>query len=96
MICEKCQENPATHSVVVNGVYYPNICNVCKILIDSKQTPSSGHASWERGIDLEDHTFDLLQPYGANGKPNPDFIKAYPDKASAIFSDEEIMKILRS
>lgn len=56
---------------------------------------SSGHAEWERGRDLEDHQFDLAQPYNSDGSINVDFARVYPDKAKAIFSDDELNKAMR-
>ncbi len=38
---------------------------------------------------------DMMQPWaeGKDQKPNPDFIKAYPDRAKDYFSDEELNKL---
>lgn len=89
MKCALCK-NKAEIGVIVKGKYL-------KLCLDCKPLPkvSSGYAEWERGRDLEDHQFDVLQPYGANGKPNPDFIKAYPKQARAVFTDEQINDTLR-
>jgi len=91
----KCTLNcprEAIKSAVIGGVYYPNICHAHISQLSKKQRPSSGHAAWERGRDLEDHEADIAQPYSADGKPNPVFIRAYPEKARQHFSDEEIRK----
>jgi hypothetical protein len=41
------------------------------------------------------HGRDILQPYapGKDMNPNPDFVKAYPDKAKDYFSDEQLTKM---
>ena len=33
---------------------------------------------------------DLVQPWGLDGKPNPDFIKLYPDQAIKNFSEKDL------
>jgi hypothetical protein len=47
-------------------------------------------------MDIEDHQMDVQQPHNSDGSPNVSFIKAYPKQASAIFSDDDIKKTLRS
>lgn len=41
--------------------------------------------------DYEDHAHDLIQPYMADGTPNPDFIEYYPEDAKnyGFISDKE-------
>lgn len=41
------------------------------------------------------HDGDIIQPWspGKDPKPNPDFIKAYPEKAQDYFTDEELEKM---
>lgn len=90
--CEVCGDETVIIGAVVNGKYYRCICHKC--LSKSRQI-SSGHADWQRGRDLEDHLFELLQPYNADGTRNADFIKAYPTQASAIFTKKEMDDTLR-
>lgn len=91
-LCLICNQNPATASAIVQGTYYRSVCSSCK----AQPNVSSGHARWERSIDAEDHEFDIMQPYGADGKPNAQFVKAYPRQSAALFSQEEMDKIIRS
>lgn len=37
---------------------------------------------------------DILQPFiGKDNKPNPDFAKAYPDRAKDYFKDSDLKKL---
>ena len=87
MKCQICQQNPATVSAVIDGVYYKHLCHSCK---SARNQISSGHARWARSVDLEDHEADIQQPYNADGTVNADFARLYPDKARAIFSEKQI------
>jgi hypothetical protein len=77
-----------THSAVLHGQYYKNLCSDCLTRLQAN-SPSSGHASFNRQQDYIDHQADVLQPH-AGGKPHTAFIRAYPDKARAMFTPEEI------
>lgn len=41
------------------------------------------------------HDGDILQPWapGKDPKPNPDFVKAYPQMAKEYFTDEQLKKM---
>ena len=90
MLCESCHQNrPDTKSAVVNGIYYRNICQLC---LAGRRQVSSGHARWSRSIDAEDNEWAIQQPWGADGLPNPKFIRLYPDKARNHFTEDEIRR----
>lgn len=36
---------------------------------------------------------DILQPYDAHGKPNRDFVLAYPEQRKNYFSSEDLKKL---
>lgn len=91
MTCDECRHYPGTKAAVIQGVYYAHLCGICEVRLNKRQTPSSGAADWARGRDYEDHLHDIVQPY-TDGHANPDFIKAYPDKARQMFSEEELRK----
>lgn len=66
--------------LLVNGKYYPdknaedaesNLPPLAKQARISKMTQ-----------EYDRHDIDLVQPYLPNGKPNPDFIKYYPEEAA--------------
>lgn len=90
-LCERCDKNPATNSAIIQGIYYQHICKGCMV---SPQV-SSGAARWDRTIDMEDSQFDVMQPYSANGKINPEFVKAYPKQSKAIFTQKEMDDAIR-
>jgi hypothetical protein len=81
----------AGRSAIIKGVYYARICDTHFTQLTSGQTPSSGHASYNRQRDLEDHLADVAQPF-VGGKPNPDFIKLYPEQAARHFTPDEMRK----
>lgn len=88
--CSVCKTNPSELSAVVSGVFYKDLCRDCKALLHKGQSPSSGHARWERSIDAEDHEGDIQQPYNADGTINVKFAKLYPKQAKELFSEEQI------
>lgn len=88
-LCARCKKNNAKRgsSAILNGEFYELICESC---LNSTIQVTSGAARWERTIDAEDHEADIQQPYSADGSINRKFISLYPDKARAIFSEEQI------
>lgn len=87
MLCEICAQNSADASAIVRGVYYKNICLFCRM---NGNEVSSGHAVWSRGIDVEDHEADIMQPYNSDGTINTRFAKLYPKQAKALFTEEQL------
>lgn len=83
--CENCHQNPAEIGIIVEGKY-SKVCADCKPLPQI----SSGHARWERGVDLEDHEAEIMQPYNADGTINARFAKLYPKQAKALFNDKQL------
>lgn len=51
---------------------------------------SSGHAEWNRTIDMQDHEADIQQPYNKDGTINTRFAKLYPKQAKALFTEVEL------
>lgn len=68
-------------------MYYREVCGSCKL---SNNIVSSGHASWSRTIDIEDHEADVQQPYNSDGTINTRFAKLYPKQAKVLFTEEQI------
>lgn len=75
-------------SALIRGQYCKNLCEDCLAKLQAN-SPSSGHASFNRQMDYIDHEADIVQPY-AGGKPHTAFIRAYPDKARKMFTDAEM------
>ena len=64
--------------ILVGGKYYKN----------ASEAPQEAHAvvgtqvlSYGRESASKRYDMELIQPYLADGKPNPDFIKYYPKEA---------------
>lgn len=87
MLCELCQKNKSSCSAVIDGQYYRGVCSACKT---AKLVISSGHARWERSIDIEDHEHEIQQPYNADGSINTLFAKLYPVQAKALFTEDKM------
>jgi hypothetical protein len=87
MYCEICKKRKASFSAIVGDVYYKDICTTCKL---QHNKVSTGHADWNRTIDLQDHEHEILQPYNADGTINTKFARLYPKQAKALFTDVEL------
>lgn len=93
MICPVCkQEKPSLSSAVVNGVYLSRRCDDC--LAMPKGKPHAGSKEFDRERQRKNFRKDLIQGM-VNGKPNADFLRAYPDKAHERFTPEEIRDLER-
>jgi hypothetical protein len=78
-----CTNNLAT---VANGVYTTG-CYTC---IERKQSAEFAH-KFNRDRMKENHRKDLLQRWNGD-KPNPDYLRAYPEKSREYFTEDEIRK----
>lgn len=74
-------------SVYVNGKFYddPDSEDLKKL----NKPLNWRHAEHERDWQRKKNYGDIVQPW-ENGKPNPDFVKRYPDRARDYFSDSEL------
>lgn len=86
-LCERCNKRNAEYGAIIQGIYY-HLCGQCM----PRSKVSSGHARWERSIDLEDHEADIQQPYNADGSINPDFARLYPKQAAALFTPDQLRR----
>jgi len=44
--------------------------------------------------DRDKNAKDVIQPWSGKGnKPNPDFVKAYPEHASSYFNNEQLRQL---
>lgn len=93
MICPVCkQDKPSLSSAVVNGVYLSRRCDDC--LAIPKAQSHSGAGEFKRNEQRHNFRKDLIQGM-VDGKPNADFLKAYPDKAHERFTEQEIRDLER-
>lgn len=86
MKCGLCGKK-ANKAGVINGVFYSNLCTAC--IMKDQRIANAGSAQYSRDRDREDHLRDMIQPW-VNGKPNPEFIREYPEYAKDNFTKEEI------
>lgn len=70
---------------IINGKYVENPTS--DELADN--TRFLDGAQYFRESEREDNYIDVIQPF-MGGKPNPEFIRAYPNRARDHFTDEEL------
>ena len=71
-------------SVIRNGVFYK----------DGQPMPQSRNPNlkqWNHDRQRADHRQDIIQRY-VHGKPNPEFIRAYPEESKINFTEDQIRK----
>lgn len=61
---------------VLDGVYYRGTPDLPSMTQDVQTT----YKDWSHTKQRREHRRDLIQPY-KNGKPNPEFIQAYPEES---------------
>lgn len=94
MICPVCKEDkPSLSSAVVDGEFKSKRCDNCLGL--KLQKPHRGAKEYDRERQRKDFRKDIVQRR-INGVANPEFLKAYPDKARESFSPDEIRNIERN
>ena len=66
--------------------------------ISSKTTApvklSSQYKSWDHSQQRLEHRKDLIQPWRADGTPNPQFVRAYPEHSRQYYTPEQINKYI--
>jgi hypothetical protein len=50
------------------------------------------NAQYHRDAEREDNYIDLIQPF-IGSRPNPEFAKAYPDRAKDYFTEDELKQL---
>lgn len=63
---------------ILNGKYVRTNTVPSKVAVPRKHVL---HKAFEQNEDVQKYKRDLVQPYLANGKPNPEFIEAMPEEA---------------
>lgn len=90
--CESCLKLRETSTAVLAGHYYKHVCKACLGGTDDRL--SGGSASFERRRGYEDNAQDTIQPYDGD-KPNPEFLRLYPEAAAKVFKPEVINNLKR-
>lgn len=75
--CQKCQDEDAETPINDSPEFY---------------NATKQHRIQEQ---RDKHNADIMQPWasGKDVKPNPDFVKAYPEKAKDYFTPEQLSKL---
>lgn len=87
MKCDFCHKKGITTGAIIEGKF-GQACNACRSTQDRQASPAS--AEYNRERDRETHRKDMLQPNLPNGKPSPEFIKAYPSESKNYFTTKQI------
>lgn len=94
--CPRCGKEPANIDPTF-GVLPGDKCQTEDAALDSPTTPEFYNLSKQHRVQeqRDAHGRDLIQPFiGKKGdQPNPDFVKAYPDKAKDYFTPEQLKKV---
>lgn len=69
---------------IINGQYVKNAQGKVSV-------PNEQYKEYRHSMQRLDHRADVLQPR-IGGKVNPDFVKAYPERAKDYFSKEDYEK----
>lgn len=94
-LCPECGlSSDKLYSAVIAGTYYSDRCNVCIGKKKQGIPSSSTRKDYRIRRQQEDHRKDLIQSYRQDGI-NPDFIKAYPEKAKERFTPEQLREAER-
>jgi len=93
--CPRCDKNQALSDPSL-GILP---CQSCQDSDDGEKLESPEFYNLSKAHRIQqqrdDHAKDILQPYlpGKDMAPNPDFLKAYPDRAKDYFSEEKLKKL---
>jgi len=87
MTCDNCGLETPTKNAILQGTFGA-YCSQC--LRGTKRLSNTGYASYHRSREREDHQRDTIQPRDFNGKPNREFIHAYPEESQSMFTPKEL------
>ena len=48
------------------------------------------YKQYRHSTQRQEHKADIMQPYDHNGKPNPEFIKIYPERSVEYFGEANV------
>ncbi len=48
------------------------------------------YKQYRHSAQRQEHKADIVQPYDHNGKPNPEFIKIYPERSVDYFGEANV------
>ena len=95
-----CPRDGCKNEAVVDKTYGVLPCKKCQeedAKVELPDAPEFYNISKQHRIQeqRDKHDGDTIQPWkeGTKRDPNPDFVRAYPDKARDFFSNEELEKM---
>ncbi len=96
MKCPKCQKGKAIKDVLFGVLPCESCQNRDRALADKvNKLPEFYTLTKQSRISKQrdEHAKDLLQPWVGNGKPNKEFVEAYPEQRDNYFTKEQLKKI---
>lgn len=69
---------------IINGKIVKEVPNTTKANDQYKQ--------YRHQTQRQEHKADIVQPYDHNGKPNPEFIRVYPERSVEYFGIDGVKK----
>lgn len=93
-----CPRVDCKNEAIINPSYGVMPCQSCQdndSPIKIQQPEFYSRSKQERITEQRDkYSKDLIQPYeNASGKPNPEFVKAYPELRDQYFKPEQLNKL---
>ncbi len=85
MTCPSCNAEATLYGYISKGEFLHG-CTNCK---DNERMSGTHAAEFQRNSERVDYRADMVQP-SVGGKPNPDFIRLYPEQAKETFTQKEI------
>lgn len=70
---------------VIDGVYYKG-----GIKEPTQITESPTYRNWSHDQQRQNHQRDIIQPHTKDGRPNAEFIQAYPIESKSYFNDQQL------
>lgn len=84
-VCSRCEKKRPTKGAILNSKF-GHYCSEC--LASQHRQDLASKAEYSRERDRETYKKDMLQPFLPNGKPNTEFIRAYPERSDNFTEDE--------
>jgi len=86
--CRTCQKDRPLVAAVVRGEFIEDVCQPCLA-----QSHSTYAAKYQRDRMREKYRREMVQRWDADGKPNPEFGRAYQEQAQQEFGQDFLRTI---
>lgn len=91
MLCPKCNTNEANHHPVY-GVVHCDDCNNKNVTLN-KRVRYYAQSKKDRIQAQQDKYHQDMEPPYIGDKPNPNYVKLYPEDAKEMFSEDELKRL---